>query len=90
MSILLWILFGALVGWIASIIMKTNDQQGAVANIIIGIVGAFIGGALARVLGAEGVTGFNLTSIAVAVLGAVILIAIIRMLGGGQGHTLDR
>jgi uncharacterized membrane protein YeaQ/YmgE (transglycosylase-associated protein family) len=90
LSIILWILFGALVGWIASLIMKTNEEQGAVANIIIGIIGAFIGGAVARMLGGEGVTGFNVGSLFVAVLGAVILIFFIRMLSGGRSDTMNR
>ena len=82
MNIILWIIFGAIVGWIASLIMRTNDEQGAIANIIIGIVGAFIGGAVSNLLGGPDVSGFNLTSMIVAVLGAVILIFFIRMLSG--------
>lgn len=86
-SFILWVIFGALVGWIASIIMRTNDSQGAVANIIIGIVGAFIGGAVSRVLGGPGVSGFNLTSIIVAILGAMLLIVFIRAISG-RGTTV--
>lgn len=82
MGIILWIIFGALVGWIASLIMRTDEQQGAVANIIIGIVGAFIGGFISRLVGGPAVGGFNLTSILVAVLGAVVLIGLIRMVTG--------
>jgi uncharacterized membrane protein YeaQ/YmgE (transglycosylase-associated protein family) len=84
MGIILWIIFGALVGWIASLIMRTDDQQGALANIIIGIVGAFIGGAVSSLLGGPDVSGFNITSIIVAVLGAVVLLFFIRMLSGGR------
>ena len=69
MGILLWIVFGALVGWIASMIMRTDEEQGAIANIIIGIVGAFIGGAVSNMLGGPEVSGFNLTSLIVAILG---------------------
>ena len=90
MNIILWIIFGALAGWIASIIMRTNAEQGAIANIIIGIIGAFIGGALARMFGGAGVTGFNLGSVLVAVLGAVVLLFFIRMLSGGRGNTITR
>lgn len=82
MSIILWIVFGALVGWIASLIMRTDETQGAFANIIIGIVGAFIGGFISRLVGGPAVGGFNLTSILVAVLGAVVLIGLIRMVTG--------
>ena len=90
MNIILWIIFGALAGWIASIIMRTNAEQGAVANIIIGIIGAFIGGVVARMFGGEGVTGFNLGSVLVAILGAVLLLFFIRLLSGGRGTTVSR
>jgi len=78
MGIILWIVFGALVGWVASLIMKTDAQQGAVLNIVVGIVGAVIGGWLMSTLGKTGTTGFNLYSFLVALLGAVILIAIVK------------
>ena len=74
MDILLWILFGAIAGWLASLVMGTDAQMGALANIIVGIVGALIGGFLMNAFGAPGVTGFNLGSMVVAVLGAVVLI----------------
>lgn len=80
MGILLWILFGALVGWVASLIMKTDAEQGALANILIGIVGAVIGGWVMSIIGNTGVTGFNLYSFLVALLGSVLLIAIVRAL----------
>lgn len=79
MNIFLWIIFGALVGWIASIIMRTNAEQGAVGNIIVGIIGAFIGGMVSQALGGPGISGFNLTSLIVAILGAVVLLFVIRM-----------
>ncbi len=78
MGIILWIIFGGLVGWIASIIMKTDGEQGIVVDIIIGIVGAIIGGGLMSFLGKSAVTGFNLYSFIVALLGAIILIAIVK------------
>ncbi len=80
LNILLWIILGALAGWIASIIMGTNAQMGALANIVVGIIGAFIGGFVMNALGTEGTTGFNIWSLLVAVLGAVILIFIARLL----------
>ena len=79
MGLLLWIIFGALVGWIASIIMGTNKEQGGLANIGIGIVGAIIGGFVARLLGYNGVTGFNMLSFIIALVGSIILITIVRM-----------
>jgi uncharacterized membrane protein YeaQ/YmgE (transglycosylase-associated protein family) len=78
MGIVLWIIFGALVGWIASLIMKTDAQQGAVMNIVVGIIGALFGGWLMSFFGQTGVTGFNIYSFLVALLGAIILIAIVR------------
>ncbi|MBP9732605.1 MAG: GlsB/YeaQ/YmgE family stress response membrane protein [Candidatus Magasanikbacteria bacterium] len=78
MGIILWIILGALAGWIASLIMKTDVQQGAIGNIIIGIIGALLGGFVMSLIGSTGVTGFNLYSLLVAILGAIILIWIIR------------
>lgn len=76
MGILLWILFGAIAGWLASVIMKTNTQQGTLADIIIGILGAVVGGFIMNFFGEAGVTGFNLYSLVVAVVGAIILLAL--------------
>jgi uncharacterized membrane protein YeaQ/YmgE (transglycosylase-associated protein family) len=85
MGIIMWIIFGALVGWIASLIMHTDEEQGALANIVIGIIGAFIGGLLSRFLGGNGITGFNLWSLIVAIIGAVVLIGILRMIRHRSG-----
>lgn len=80
MGILLWIIFGALAGWIASVIMKTNSNQGTVSDIIMGIVGSVVGGLLMNLVGQSGVTGFNLYSLVVAVIGAIVVIYFGRML----------
>ncbi len=80
MGIILWIIFGALVGWVASLIMKTDAEQGAILNIVVGIVGSVIGAALMNSLGQGGVSGFNVYSFLVALLGAVVLIAIVKIL----------
>ncbi|PJA47539.1 GlsB/YeaQ/YmgE family stress response membrane protein [Candidatus Uhrbacteria bacterium CG_4_9_14_3_um_filter_36_7] len=80
MGILLWVIFGAFVGWIASIIMKTDPQQGTLMNIVIGIVGALLGGWVMSLIGQTGITGFNLYSLLIAILGSVILLAIIKAL----------
>lgn len=79
MEILIWIVFGALAGWIASMIMKTNGQQGLLLDIVVGIIGAVLGGWIMSMFGQEGVSGFNLYSFIVAVLGAVVLLAIVKM-----------
>lgn len=80
MGIIIWIIFGGLVGWIASIIIGTNPQQGLMLNIIVGIVGAILGGWIMSFFGENGVTGFNLYSFIVAILGAVILIIVVKAL----------
>lgn len=79
MEILFWIVLGGLAGWVASIIMKTNASQGLLGDVILGIIGALIGGFVMNLFGASGVTGFNIYSLAVAVLGAVIVIWLGRM-----------
>jgi len=79
-NFIVWIVFGALVGWVASLIAGTDSSMGALGNIIVGIVGSFIGGFIARNLGAQGVTGFNMMSFVVALGGAVLLIFVIRIL----------
>jgi uncharacterized membrane protein YeaQ/YmgE (transglycosylase-associated protein family) len=78
MGILLWIIFGALVGWIASIIMKTDAEQGPLLNIVVGIIGAVLGGWIMNFFGHTGTTGFNLYSFIVALVGAIVLIAIVK------------
>lgn len=88
MGIILYIIFGALVGWIASIIMGRNAEQGAIGNIIVGIVGAFIGGIIMRLFGTAGVTGFNLRSFLVALLGAVILLFIFNLFRRGSRNPV--
>jgi len=86
MNILVWIIFGALAGWIASMIMNKNKQMGAIANIVVGVVGAFIGGYIMDFFGADGITGFNLQSLIVAVVGAVVLLYVIGLISGGRGR----
>ena len=67
-------------GWIASLIMGTNVQQGAFLNILVGIVGAVLGGWLMSFFEQGGISGFNLYSFLVALIGAVVLLALTRML----------
>ncbi len=78
-NILVWIIVGALAGWIASKIMRRDAQMGAVANIVVGIVGALIGGFIMNAIGASGFTGFNLYSLLVAIGGAVVLLFLIGL-----------
>lgn len=78
MGILAWIIFGALAGWISSMIMKTDGEQGAVMNVVVGIIGAFLGGLVMSMIGSTGVTGFNIRSFLVAIVGACIALAIYK------------
>lgn len=82
MGIILWVIFGGLVGWIASLIMRTDPQQGIVLNVIVGVVGAVIGGWLMTYFGESDITGFNLYSFLVALVGACILIGIVKIVRG--------
>jgi uncharacterized membrane protein YeaQ/YmgE (transglycosylase-associated protein family) len=77
-AVLGWIIFGAIVGWIASIIMGRNDRQGCLMNVIVGIIGAFIGGAVMGLLTQQQFSfGFNCGSFIVAILGAIVLLLIV-------------
>ena len=78
-SFLLWILMGGIAGWLASVVMGTRAGQGTLADILIGIFGAFVGGFLFNMIGAAGVTGFNLYSLFVAFIGAAVLLALGRV-----------
>ena len=86
-NFILWLLFGALIGWLASIVMRTDAQQGALMNIIVGIVGAFLGGLLFSFLGMNGANindGFSLWSLLVSFIGAVVLLGIVNMFTRGR------
>jgi uncharacterized membrane protein YeaQ/YmgE (transglycosylase-associated protein family) len=78
LDLIFWIVLGGLAGWIASMIMGTDARMGAGANIVVGIIGAIVGGLLMNAMGGPGVTGFNLYSILVAIGGAVILLLLVR------------
>jgi uncharacterized membrane protein YeaQ/YmgE (transglycosylase-associated protein family) len=80
MGIILWIIFGGIAGWLASLVMSTSRSQGIFTNIIVGVVGALIGGALFSFLGGTGVTGFNIYSLLIAVLGAIVLLWFIKLI----------
>ncbi len=81
MNLLLWIILGLLAGWLASIVTKTS-RQNVLMDMILGILGALIGGFIMNILGFSGITGFNIYSIIVAIIGAVILIWLGRSLRG--------
>lgn len=84
MGILAWILFGLLAGILAKLIMPGRDGGGIIITCLLGIIGAVVGGWLATMLGFGGdVTGFNLHSFLVAVVGAIVVLAVFRMLRRG-------
>jgi uncharacterized membrane protein YeaQ/YmgE (transglycosylase-associated protein family) len=76
MGLIIWIIFGALVGWVASMVMESKG--GLLMDIIVGVVGAVIGGFIMSFFGQGGVGGFTLYSFLVALLGACVLIAVVR------------
>ncbi len=83
MNIIGWLIIGALAGWIASMIAGTDAQQGWLMNIVVGILGAFIGGFLfGLVTGSDFMAGFNLGTLLVAIMGAVVLLFLYRAVTG--------
>lgn len=85
MGIFAWIILGGVAGALAKWIMPGDDPGGFFVTIIIGIAGALVGGFVAKPLGFDGVTGFNLGSIAIAIVGALILLFAYRMFKSKQG-----
>jgi uncharacterized membrane protein YeaQ/YmgE (transglycosylase-associated protein family) len=81
-GIIVWLIIGGVVGWLASIVMRTDAQQGIILNIIVGIVGAFIGG---LITGGGNINnaGLNLTTFLVSLLGAIVLLAIVNLVRRG-------
>ena len=74
MGILAWVIIGGVAGWLASMIMKTDASQGILMNIVVGVIGAFIGGFIFSLLGFGGIGGFSLYSLLVATVGSVVLL----------------
>ncbi len=79
MGILAWIIIGLIAGWLASIVMKS--EGGVLRDVVMGVVGAFVGGFVMNLFGQSGVSGINVYSIFVAALGAIIIIWIGRRIG---------
>ena len=84
LGIIGWIVLGGLAGWVASMIAGTNARQGLLGNIIAGIIGAFVGGFVVNLFGGTGVTGFNVWSFLVALLGAIIVLFIWKAITGNR------
>jgi uncharacterized membrane protein YeaQ/YmgE (transglycosylase-associated protein family) len=84
-TLVVWVVVGAIAGWLASIVMRTNGRQGLLQDIVVGVIGGVIGGFLFNALGVGGmVTGFNVTSIFVAFIGGIVLLVLVRLLTGRQ------
>jgi uncharacterized membrane protein YeaQ/YmgE (transglycosylase-associated protein family) len=82
-NLLIWLVVGGIIGWLASIIMRTDAQQGIFLNIIVGIVGAFLGGLIISG-GSINNAPLNVTSFIVSLLGAVVLLAIVNLVRRGR------
>ena len=83
MSILGWIILGLIAGWLAGVLVR-GSGYGVVGDIVLGIVGALVGGAITSTLMGVDITGFNLESLLVAVLGAIVVIFIARLISGSR------
>jgi uncharacterized membrane protein YeaQ/YmgE (transglycosylase-associated protein family) len=86
MNFIIWIVVGGILGWLASMVMRTDAQQGLLLNVIVGIVGALLGGWLLAPLFGTGTINqndFSISSLLVSFLGAVILLAIVNLLRRG-------
>jgi uncharacterized membrane protein YeaQ/YmgE (transglycosylase-associated protein family) len=84
MGIIAWIIVGLIAGALAKLILPGDDPGGIIVTILIGIVGAFLGGFVFNLFGGAGVSGFNIWSILVATVGAIILLLIYRLVAGGR------
>lgn len=82
-GILVWLVVGGVVGWLASLIMRTDAQQGVLLNIVVGIVGAFIGGLIFN-RGNINEAPLNITAFIVSLIGAVVLLAIVNLFRRGS------
>jgi uncharacterized membrane protein YeaQ/YmgE (transglycosylase-associated protein family) len=83
MSILCWVLLGGIAGWMASLLMR--EQRGCLANILVGIIGAMLGGFIFEQMGERPLSGFSMWSLFIAVLGSIVLLAFFRALRGPSG-----
>ncbi len=89
MNFIIWLVVGGLIGWVASMIMRTDAQQGIILNVVVGIVGAFLGGfLLAPLLGTGTINSsdFSIAGLGVSLLGAIILLAIVNLFRRGSAR----
>lgn len=91
MNILIWLVVGGVIGWLASLVMKTDAEQGIFLNVVVGIIGALLGGFLLAPMFGTGTINsgdFSLAGLGVSFLGAVILLLIVNLFRG-RGHRSD-
>ncbi|MGZ3158535.1 MAG: GlsB/YeaQ/YmgE family stress response membrane protein [Burkholderiaceae bacterium] len=89
MNFIIWVVVGGIIGWLASLVMKTDAQQGIILNVIVGIVGALLGGWLLAPLFGTGTINqndFSLPALLVSFLGALILLLIVNLLRRGAAR----
>ena len=89
MNLIIWLVVGGLIGWVASMIMRTDGQQGIVLNVVVGIIGALLGGWLiGPMLGQGSINSgdFSLGGLLVSLLGAVVLLAIVNLFRRGRAR----
>jgi uncharacterized membrane protein YeaQ/YmgE (transglycosylase-associated protein family) len=85
MNYIIWLVIGGVLGWLASIVMRTNEQQGIFLNVVVGIIGAILGGVLLAPMFDSGTINdgdYSLASLGVSFVGAVVLLAIVNLLRG--------
>ncbi len=82
MGLIIWLIVGGVIGWLASLVMRTDAQQGILGNIVVGIVGAFIGGIL--ISGGSINNGISMGSFVVSLVGAIILLALVNLVRRGS------
>lgn len=87
MSIIIWLVVGGIIGWLASKIMRTDAQQGIILNVVVGIIGAFIGGWLGGMFFGTGTINqgdFSLSGLLMSLVGAIVLLAIVNLFRRGR------
>lgn len=90
MNIIIWLVVGGLIGWLASVVMKTNDSQGLILNVVVGVIGAALAGWFISPLVGVGTINqdnFSLPALIISFLGALILLGIVNLLRRGKARA---
>ena len=89
MNFIIWVVVGGLIGWVASMIMRTNAQQGMILNVVVGIIGALLAGWFLAPLFGTGTINqndFSISGLLVSLVGAIVLLAIVNLIRRGSAH----